>query len=290
MNHAFQNISLHDSFRGKEVVLGTMHGKGQVIAPVLESIGLAVMVSDRINTDLFGTFSGDIPRPASQLETLRLKVDKCFELHHGHSLALASEGAFYPHPGNPFIVTHTEMVILKDRHSGLEVIGHHTCTNAGVRRCELREMGELDRFLEEVSFPEYGVILKGKYQGEWRVGKDFQTRDEVLRAFDELKTEVGGVTAESDLRAHRNPRRMKIIGEAARDLVAKLESRCPHCAFPGFTVTAIERGLPCEDCGASTQAVLKEISTCAFCQKSEERLFPRGMETASAGMCDYCNP
>jgi hypothetical protein len=151
-------------------------------------------------------------------------------------------------------------------------------------------MGELDRFLEEVSFPEYGVILKGKYQGEWRVGKDFQTRDEVFRAFDELQTEVGGVTAESDLRAHRNPRRMKIIGEAARDLVARLESRCPRCAFPGFTVTAIERGLPCEDCGASTQAVLKEISTCAFCQKSEERLFPRGMETASAGMCDYCNP
>jgi len=76
VHHPFQNISLADYFSGKQAVLATMHGKERVIAPLLEKTGLQLCVSGRVDTDLFGTFSGEIERPASQLETLRLKAEK----------------------------------------------------------------------------------------------------------------------------------------------------------------------------------------------------------------------
>lgn len=290
MDHSFRNISLSDYFSGKQAVLVTMHGKEQVIGPLLKQIGLQVGVSNRINTDLFGTFSGEIERPASQLETLRLKAEKCLETHPEHSLALASEGAFNGHPASPFTVTHTELVILKDRPSGLEVIGSHVTMDFEVRRKVMRHLEELDEFLKQASFPEFGVVLKTRHEGKWQVAKDFQTQDEVWEAFEKLHVMTGELTVESDLRAHRNPRRMKIIGEATLDLIAKLESRCAECDFPGFCVTAVARGLPCEDCGAPTRGVLKEILTCAFCQSTEERFFPQGRESAPAGTCDFCNP
>ena len=39
---------------------------------------------------------------------------------------------------------------------------------------------------------------------------------------------------ETDMRAHANPKRMSVIGEAAEDLVKKLRSICPQCHLPGF--------------------------------------------------------
>jgi hypothetical protein len=290
VNYLFRNISLSDYFSGKQAVLATMHGKQQVIAPLFGEIGLQVMVSEQINTDLFGTFSGEIERQASQLETLRRKAAKCLEIHPQHSLAIASEGAFHPHPASPFCVIHTEMVILKDGISGLEVIGSRVTMDFQVLCKMINEREELDKFLNEISFPEYGVILKSQSGSRWQVAKDFQTRDEVMRAFETLHTETENITVESDLRAHRNPRRMKIIGEATSDLIAKLQSRCPHCDFPGYSVTAVARGLPCEACGAPTRGVLKEIFTCACCHGTEEKFFPQGKEYAPAGTCDDCNP
>lgn len=290
MDHLFRNITLLDYFSGKQAVLATMHGKERVIGPLLEKIGLKVEVSNRINTDQFGTFSGEIDRPASQLETLRIKAEKCLETHPEHSLALASEGAFNSHPASPFTVIHTELVILKDRLSGLEVIGSHVSMDFNMRSKVVRSLEELDDFLNEVSFPEYGVILKTKYEGKWQVAKDFEKRDEVWQAFEKIHTMAGEMTVESDLRAHRNPQRMKIIGEATLDLIKKLESRCPECDFPGFSVTSVIRGLPCEDCGATTRGFLKEIFSCACCRWTQERFFPQGRESAPAGTCDFCNP
>jgi len=185
---------------------------------------------------------------------------------------------------------HTEMEILKDKRSGLEAIGSHVTMDFNVRCKVIGRLEEVNEFLNEISYPEYGVILKSRCGGKWRVAKDFHTRDEVWRAFEMLHDKTDGITVESDLRAHRNPRRMKIIGEATKDLISKLESRCPHCDFPGFSVTAVVRGLPCEQCAAPTRGVLKEILTCTCCRWIKERPFPKNQETASAGTCDFCNP
>ena len=62
-------------FRGRLAVLATMHRKEQAIAPVLEeALGLQVEVPPGLDTDRFGTFTREVPRPGTQLATARLKA------------------------------------------------------------------------------------------------------------------------------------------------------------------------------------------------------------------------
>ena len=53
-------------FRGRLAVLATMHRKEQAIAPVLEEmLGLRIEVAHGLDTDRFGTFTREIPRPST---------------------------------------------------------------------------------------------------------------------------------------------------------------------------------------------------------------------------------
>jgi hypothetical protein len=86
----------------------------EAIAPILESeLGLQYLVPNNFNTDTFGTFTRDIPRPADQIATARLKAKKALEITGG-TIAIASEGSFAPHPDLPFIASNRETVVLID--------------------------------------------------------------------------------------------------------------------------------------------------------------------------------
>jgi hypothetical protein len=65
-------------FAGRSLVIASMHGKERVIAPGLESsLGVDTLVSDRLNTDLLGTFSGEQPRTISPLDAAREQCPQC---------------------------------------------------------------------------------------------------------------------------------------------------------------------------------------------------------------------
>jgi len=50
-------------FKGRSVVIATRHRKEAVIAPMLErGLGVHCLVSHDLDTDRFGTFSGEIAR------------------------------------------------------------------------------------------------------------------------------------------------------------------------------------------------------------------------------------
>ncbi len=57
----------NEYFRGRTAVLGTKHGKEQVIAPLLdEHLGVRVVVPDGFDTDRFGTFTRDVDRAGDE--------------------------------------------------------------------------------------------------------------------------------------------------------------------------------------------------------------------------------
>ena len=60
--------------------------------------------------------------------------------------------------------------------------------------------------------------------------------------------------------------------------------------MPGFTVTEVVRGLPCELCGLPTKAASRHISRCGHCDHSEERRYPDGRTAENPMYCDFCNP
>ena len=109
-------------YRNYVAVLTTMHGKEQVIAPVLkDGLGLIVCLAMGVNTDRFGTFSRDIERTGSQVDAARAKIAAGFDYAPLARAGLASEGSFGPHPFIPFLALGRELVVLIDRDTGPSV-------------------------------------------------------------------------------------------------------------------------------------------------------------------------
>ena len=109
-------------FQGRSLVIGTMHHKEQVIAPVIASaIGVNCYTPSAFNTDILGTFSGEIERKLDPVETVKQKCLKAMD-SMGFDLGIASEGSFGPHPTIPFFQADDEWLIFIDRKNDIEIL------------------------------------------------------------------------------------------------------------------------------------------------------------------------
>ena len=62
-------------YEGTLVVFGTRHGKEQQAArPFAELLGARVVAPPGLDTDRFGTFSGEVPRTLAPLDAARAKA------------------------------------------------------------------------------------------------------------------------------------------------------------------------------------------------------------------------
>jgi ribosomal protein L34E len=83
---------------------------------------------------------------------------------------------------------------------------------------------------------------------------------------------------------------MRVISLATQKLVEKIKNKCPQCATPGFEITKVNRGLPCELCKSTTQSTLSVIYGCKKCNYLEEIMYPKNKKNEDPMYCDYCNP
>jgi hypothetical protein len=276
-----------------DAVLATMHGKERVISPLMQAaLGLRVEVPTSLDTDRFGSFSRDIARIGSPLDAARAKIAAAFDLVPQASLGLASEGSFGPHPQIPFLPFDHEIVVLLDRRNGLEIVGHHATPRTNFAHVLSYNVHEAICFAERVGFPMHGLIVMGTTDGqpapERLLRKDVQTLEHLRCAVEEAIAVCGAAHVATDMRAHRNPTRLRAIKRATLDLLRKFRSTCPRCERPGFIVTERLHGLPCAACAASTNVVRGEVMICAGCAYRLER--PAGETFADPARCDFCNP
>jgi len=271
-----------------------MHGKERVIAPLLQaSLGLNVATATGLNTDQFGTFSREIERKGCPLDAARAKIAAAFECAPGVRVGLASEGSFGPHPLTPFAPLGRELVLLIDRDTGLELSGHDGCheTNFAHRVVVCPE--DAIAFADDVGFPRHGLVVIGCVDGKPSTDvallKDVHGAKELWSAVETVINNCGAAFLETDMRAHRNPMRMRAIERATLDLVRRFQSRCQACAWPGYDVSTRIPGLPCDWCGAPTSLPKAEVWTCLRCPHREERPAVGGF-TADAAHCEACNP
>lgn len=274
-------------------MLATMHGKERVIAPLLErALGLRVNASTGIDTDRFGTFSRDVERTGSQLDAARAKIAAAFAVDPEVNVALVSEGSFGPHPYTPFAPLAREIVVLADRARGLELIGHHASLNTNFSHAVVSDVAGAIAFAERVQFPGHGLIVIGCQDGQpapaLALLKDIRSPVDLTEAVERVIGTCGSAFIETDMRAHRNPIRMRAIRRATLDLVRRFRSPCPLCAAPGFAVTARLGGLPCSWCGGPTLAIRADVLSCVSCGHRVER--PAAAISADPGHCSACNP
>ncbi|RIV24069.1 hypothetical protein DYU11_10025 [Fibrisoma montanum] len=277
-------------FAGRRLVVATKHQKERVIAPLVESaLGVRCLLPDDLDTDQLGTFSGEVDRTLDPLETARQKGRMAMDLT-GCDLAIASEGAFGPHPHLFFTAADDEVLLLMDRKHDLEIFVRVISTETNFAGAAVATEEELLRFAAMTRFPSHALILRSGAGQTAGLLKGITTYRQLLPAFHALQATFGAAYVETDMRAMHNPMRMKVIEAAAQKLIARVQSHCPHCDTPGFGRTDVKTGLPCGLCGLPTRSVLADVYRCQRCGHTEERSFPRGQAVEDPMYCDFCNP
>ena len=275
-------------------VLVTMHGKERAITPVLkEGLGLELSLATGVNTDKFGTFSRDVERTGSPLDAARAKIIAGFKCAPCARVGISSEGSFGPHHYIPFIPFGSEIVMLIDRERNLEVTGHYGSPETNYGHAVIFDMAGAIAFAERSQFPTHGLVVMGcideKPAPSLALIKDVVDYRGLEKAVEYAFDKCGAAFVEADMRAYRNPTRMRAIERAASDLVRRYNSICPVCQSPGYDVTDRTKGLPCSWCGEPTEVIRAEVLSCHKCMHREERPVP-GEDRADPGRCAQCNP
>jgi len=280
-------------FSGLTAILGTRHGKEEVIAPLLaSSLGLQVEVLHSFDTDRFGTFTGEVARVRNARDTVRAKaLAALVEAPHG-AFGVASEGSFGPHPEIPFVACGLELVMLTTRDGAVELIGTDLTLETNFASADLRTFDDVTAFAQRTGFPSHALIVMGcdtRLATGASITKGIREWSVLESAVNAIIARDGCAKIETDMRAHLNPTRMRSIARATTSLVLAAGSRCPSCKASGFVVSDVERGLPCDACARPTRRPLAEVLVCKRCALRLTRPID-GPTTAPAGQCDWCNP
>lgn len=266
-----------------------MHSKVDAIAePFLEDLGIKV-VEHKGDTDYLGTFSGEVERPGTVLEVLKRKCEIGLD-HSGHTLGMASEGSFGPHPLMPFLPCDFEALIFMDKEKDFFLYETLISEKTNYKFENIKDEEDFFDFAKTIKFPSHGVIVRPlEWDDKSIVFKGIRTFKEFCDGFKICQTSSPSKTVrvETDMRAHMNPTRMMVIRELAQKLSTRLTCRCPKCRMPGWGKVRLLKGLACIECGTPTEKIKEEIFGCVKC--SFEESIQKG-EWAGPENCPYCNP
>lgn len=277
-------------FEKRSIIIATKHGKEQVIGPILqEKLGLNWFVDSSFDSDQFGTFTGEIKRKEDAFETVRQKCLAAMK-HSKCDLGIASEGSFGAHPSYFFSSANEEVMIFIDLKNKLEIKAQSITMETNLSGKFISTRDELEDFASITQFPSHGLIVRTHPDSSESMVKGIDSWEILRSAFTALHKKHGRVYVETDMRAMHNPTRMKHIESVAQQLITKIQSTCPSCKTPGFSVQKVIRGLRCTQCNHRTQRVLSLISICQKCNFTTEKKYPYGKKTEDPMFCDVCNP
>lgn len=277
-------------FTGRKLLIATKHAKESVIQPLFEKeFNVTCHTNTTFDTDILGTFSGEIERRFSTMETLRKKCLLAAQ-EEKFDLIVASEGSFGTHPTLFFAAADDKFMLFLDLKNNIEISSREISLETNFSGEEVNTSNQLLVFAEKALFPSHALILKSSEKNPEIIYKGIVQKEDLLNKFQELKSKFSSVFVETDMRAHLNPTRMQVIQKATEKLVAKIKKTCPSCNFPGFDVEEIIKGLPCDNCGLPTKSTLALKYSCKNCDFKQEQKFPNNKKFEEPTFCDYCNP
>jgi hypothetical protein len=277
-------------FSGRKIIIATMHRKEEVISPLLSSeLGLIPFIDGSLDTDQFGTFTGEVERVKDPISALRDKCLKALEIS-GCDLVIGSEGSFGPHPFLYFSAADDEIIMLIDKKNDLEIVERELNTYTNFRSSFVDNQNDLIAFAERTLFPSHHLILRAQHEERSFIQKGIDEKSALIEHFNYCLAHFGGATVETDMRAMCNPTRMQNIALATEKLIRKIKSHCPNCSTPGYSITQSIPGLPCHSCMKPTKSTLYHRYSCSKCEQLEDRYFPYEKEFEDPSYCDYCNP
>lgn len=279
-------------YYGMNASIATMHGKEKIMAPILQrNLGIKLHRCETVNTDFYGTFTGEIPRPSTMLETARKKAKEAV-LRSGYTIGLGSEGSFGPDPFVPFLTSGIETILLYHATSDHEIyVQRKTITN--YNHITIKPNDNISIFLDKIGFPSHAVTMKPEGSSNPALLIKGINNSNLLFEYISLLSRYSHssrVIIQTDMRAHLNPTRMNTISLLTKYLVLRIMRLCPCCGLPGFGKIDVVRGLQCSTCEAPTSAIKAEIYSCNKCLYKINRHVRSDTSRADPKYCDYCNP
>lgn len=283
-------------YSGLPISFATMHGKEKVLGEMFQSqLGARLIVPSQLDTDKYGTFSGEVSRLNDIRSVLREKAREGARLLDAER-GLASEGTFGPHPWIPLTGCNQESLLFIDLKRDIEIFAHVISMENRSECKEVESEQDVLQFCKRVTCGSQAVVVKPSHdfsESSW-IFKGLTEQDHVLQAFQKLQKQFPSqkLWIETDNRAHLNPKRRKVIHEVGEKLMEALLSLCPDCRTPGFQMSGFERGLTCSGCGLKSDKAAKEIWTCPSktCLYQELRGRLDGRLSLDPSECDWCNP
>ena len=286
--------TLNQPYHGKKIVIATMHLKDTVIGTSLQrNLGARHMVPIGLNTDVLGTFTGEIERSEMVLATAIAKA-RLGMVKSGIRYGIASEGSYGPHPEIPLLSAGFELMVLVDDLREIVIVESLIDEVPKYFNTSVTPGEEMDGFLDLTGFPDHALIVRPNCWDKTADGLAKGVRNLAeLKAAIELAAKLspdGKAFVQNDMRAHMNPTRMQKIGELADALCARVKQECPACAMPGFGKMKQLKGLPCRECDTPTALPKGTLLGCVSCNHTGFEPREDMMSHTSAQFCPSCNP
>ena len=277
-------------FFGRELLIATKHKKETAIAPLIEeALGIKSFTVENFDTDVLGTFTGEVERKEDPLTTARNKCILAIQLYNC-DLVIASEGSFGPHPSLLFVYADDEILMLIDKKNDLEISVRELSIGTNFNGREVSTTKELTEFANLANFPSHALIIR-KAKGDFsEITKGITDWEKLENTFRQYLEKYGAVYVETDMRAMYNPTRMRVIEKATKKLIDKINSCCPECNTPGFGISNAKMGLSCLLCNFPTRSVLSYLYSCQKCAYTKEEMYPNKKTSEDPMYCDICNP
>jgi hypothetical protein len=270
-----------------------MHAKELAVAPPFRRLlDAEIVVAPHLDTDELGTFSGEVPRPDALVETCAIKAELAFR-SLDVDCAIANEGSYGPIDAVPLVPSGIEIMAFLDRKRGIRIIETLSTHRTNWRLLRFKAGDpNIVKAVKAIGFPRYGVFVLCSSDMAHPIKSGLDTLDDVVSAMNQeaKRSEDGMAVLIADMRAHRNPTRMRVLRALSWQLAKRLERLCPSCDAPGFGSIGNRRGLPCEGCAKPTHWVHFEIDGCSVCGHAEARPRRDGRMTAAKLSCRSCSP
>jgi len=274
----------------KKIALTTKHEKLRLIKPAFDKYIGCELFEVNLDTDLLGTFTGEIERLALPRETAVQKARLGMK-ETGMLTGIASEGSVGPDPIVPFIQSNIEHLVLVDDENGIVISETFRSLEITAATIATAPGQDLTTFLEKADFPNHALIVRPDTKVKSNSIKGITDLEVLIRAI-QLSSQLspnGFVVIESDLRAMHSPSRQKNIEEVAKLLAIRVSQLCPQCNIPGWGRIEYEKGLTCSECKLeNASAIRQEILGCVKCEHTQlGKVIATSLNPAQ---CNFCNP
>lgn len=277
------------SYAGAVIAMGTMHGKEQQVAPAFAAeLGAQLIAPAGIDTDQFGTFTGDVTRTLAPLAAAIAKARLAMRVA-GVPYGVASEASYDSWFGT--LAMHEEILVFVDEKRAIQVVeGVNTPGAPGPPRL-VDSADDALAAARNFGFPRQGAAVKANVDQRVRVfGKGIIDEGTLVQVVNAAMTAADDHAArvEPDLRAHHNPTRREVLTTLASRLARRLATPCPNCGCPGYGKVGVRDGLPCQACGGPTSLIAADIHGCPACELRDTAA--RNGAVAEPRYCPQCNP